>query len=94
MIQTGEQTKEDKQKLLDLLQVIDYELPWLDFFKAHGLELLTQFFKATKYGPKAKFSISNQPPSEIRVENTVGFQGQDDKLNLDSKINYLVNNLI
>ena len=39
---------------------MDRELPWKDFFKDHGGDLFTMFFKMTYYGKDIENSVFNK----------------------------------
>ena len=50
---------ESKAQLLDLLMLIQEELPFEQFFSKYGLELFAIIFKVTYYSPNAEFTVNN-----------------------------------
>jgi hypothetical protein len=92
-----------KETLLELLLTIESELAWQDYFKNDGGDLFAPLFKHTFYGKDIKYSVVNNEtldredlmftpcePEEVSV-----VEGKLPKMpNVESKINYVINDLL
>lgn len=96
---------EKMNKLLELLMIMDRDLPWKDFYAEHGSELFPMFFKMTYYGEGIDHSVFNsakkkgKDDKELAMEEVItdndnlGFIiGQFKRV--ESQINYVINNFL
>ena len=82
--------------MLEVLMIIDEELPYQEFFANDGLDLFTIFFKLTFYDEEIEYSVLNNKQDSLNIEthSSLSWCVMSKVKRVESQINYVINNLL
>ena len=63
-----DEKKRLKERLFEVLLVIDENLPYQEIFADGGLDLLTVFFNTTFYEDECEYSVFNSKSDSLKIE--------------------------
>ena len=82
--------------MLEVLMIIDEELPYEVFFADTGIDLFTIFFKLTFYDEDIEYSVLNNKLDSLNIEthSSLSWTIMGKIKRVESQINYVINNLL